>query len=108
DDIAHKVGKSRAAIANSLRLLDLHQRVQAWVVQGLLSVGHAKVLLGLKAPEEQLLISDIVLRRRATVRSTERLVARQLGQIKTRRKRRSGAIIVSSTAISDLENRLQQ
>ena len=108
DDIAHKVGKSRAAIANSLRLLDLHQQVQAWVIQGLLSVGHAKVLLALKAPEEQLLIADIVLRRSATVRTTERLVARQLGQIKPRRKRRSGAITVSSAAVSDLENRLQQ
>ena len=108
DDIAHKVGKSRAAIANSLRLLDLHQQVQAWVIQRLLSVGHAKVLLALKAPEEQLLIADIVLRRSATVRATERLVARQLGQIKARRKRRSGAITVSSAAISDLENRLQQ
>ena len=108
DDIAHKVGKSRATIANALRLLDLHQQVQAWVIQRLLSVGHAKVLLSLKAPEEQLLIADIVLRRSATVRATERLVARQLGQIKARRKRRSGAITVSSAAISDLENRLQQ
>jgi ParB family chromosome partitioning protein len=108
DDIAHKVGKSRATIANSLRLLDLHQQVQAWVIERLLSVGHAKVLLALKAPEEQLLIADIVLRRSATVRATERLVARQLGQIKARRKRRSGAITVSSAAISDLENRLQQ
>src|SRR6266705_2288249 len=108
DDIAHKVGKSRAAIANSLRLLDLHQQVQAWVIQRLLSVGHAKVLLALKAPEEQLLIADIVLRRSATVRATERLVAHQLGQIKARRKRRSDAITVSSAAISDLENRLQQ
>jgi ParB family transcriptional regulator, chromosome partitioning protein len=108
DDIAHKVGKSRATIANSLRLLDLHQQVQAWVIQGFLSVGHAKVLLALKAPEEQLLIADIVLRRSATVRATERLVARQLGQVKARRKRRLGVITVSSAAISDLENRLQQ
>ncbi len=108
DDIAHKVGKSRATIANSLRLLDLHQQVQVWVIQRLLSVGHAKVLLALKAPEEQLLIADIVLRRSATVRATERLVARQLGQIKARRKRRSGAITVTSAAIIDLENRLQQ
>jgi ParB family chromosome partitioning protein len=108
DDIAHKVGKSRATIANSLRLLDLHQQVQAWVIERLLSVGHAKVLLALKAPEEQLLIADIVLRRSATVRATERLVARQLGQVKARRKRRPGAITVSSAAISDLENQLQQ
>ncbi|MBA3386581.1 MAG: ParB/RepB/Spo0J family partition protein, partial [Chthoniobacterales bacterium] len=49
EDIALKVGRSRASVANSMRLLDLHEQVQAWVTQGLLSVGHAKVLLGLKA-----------------------------------------------------------
>ena len=54
EDIAQKVGRSRAAVANSMRLLDLHPQVQAWVTQDLLSVGHAKVLLGLKAHEEQL------------------------------------------------------
>src|SRR5207237_7138076 len=46
EDIAQKVGRSRAAVANSIRLLDLHEQVQAWLTQGLLSVGHAKVLLG--------------------------------------------------------------
>src|SRR5207249_12059306 len=45
EDIAQKVGRSRAAVANSIRLLDLHEQVQAWLTQGLLSVGHAKVLL---------------------------------------------------------------
>jgi ParB family chromosome partitioning protein len=46
EDIALKVGRSRAAVANSMRLLDLHQQVQSWVTQGLLSVGHAKVCSG--------------------------------------------------------------
>ena len=79
EDIALKVGRSRAAVANALRLLDLHPQVQVWLAQDLLSVGHAKVLLALKAPEEQLLAAETVLRRNATVRSTERLVARLLG-----------------------------
>jgi ParB family transcriptional regulator, chromosome partitioning protein len=74
EDIALKVGRSRAAVANALRLLDLHPQVQVWLTQNLLSVGHAKVLLALKAPEEQLLAAETVLRRNATVRSTERLV----------------------------------
>src|SRR5438128_9994033 len=55
EDIALKVGRSRAAVANALRLLDLHPQVQVWLAQNLLSVGHAKVLLALKASEEQLL-----------------------------------------------------
>src|SRR5213593_4373932 len=88
EDIALKVGRSRAAVANALRLLDLHPQVQVWLAQNLLSVGHAKVLLALKAPEEQLLAAETVLRRNATVRSTERLVARQLGIGRSRRRSR--------------------
>ncbi len=107
EDIAEKVGKSRASVANALRLLDLDQQVQTWVVQDLLSVGHAKVLLGLKTPEEQRLMAEKVLRQSSTVRTTERMVARLLGKISgTRRRKR--AETVSSTALSDLENRLQQ
>ena len=48
EDIALKVGRSRAAVANALRLLDLHPQVQIWLAQNLVSVGHAKVLLALK------------------------------------------------------------
>ena len=110
EDIALKVGRSRAAVANALRLLDLHPQVQVWLAQNLLSVGHAKVLLALKVPEEQLLAAETVLRRNATVRSTERLVARQLGIGRSRRKSRRAGIDLSSrtTAVADLQNRLQQ
>jgi ParB family chromosome partitioning protein len=106
EDIAQKVARSRAAVANALRLLDLHPQIQTWITQNLLSIGHAKVLLGLKSHEEQLLTAETVLRRNATVRDTERLVARQLGIGRPRRKQaESGA---SSAAIVDLQNRLQQ
>ena len=110
EDIALKVGRSRAAVANAVRLLDLHPQVQVWLTQNLLSVGHAKVLLALKAPEEQLLAAETVLRRNATVRSTERLVARQLGIGRSRRRSRRVAaeLSVAGTAVEDLQNRLQQ
>jgi ParB family chromosome partitioning protein len=108
EDIAQKVGRSRAAVANSMRLLDLHQQIQTWVTQGLLSVGHAKVLLALKEPDEQLAVAETILRRSATVRSTERLVARQLGTTRPRRKRQAGAVTATSATIGDLESRLQE
>src|SRR5437588_5250773 len=108
EDIALKVGRSRAAVANALRLLDLHPQVQVWLAQKLLSVGHAKVLLALKVPEEQLLAAETVLRRNATVRSTERLVARQLGIGRPRRKSRRAGIDLSPATVGDLQNRLQQ
>jgi ParB family chromosome partitioning protein len=108
EDIALKVSRSRAAVANSMRLLDLHPQIQVWLTQDLLSVGHAKVLLALKAPDEQLLVAEAVLRRNATVRATERLVARQLGIGRSQRKQRAGGINVSAATIEDLQNRLQQ
>lgn len=107
EEIAAKVGKSRASVANAMRLLDLDQQIQTWVVQDLLSVGHAKVLLGIKSHDEQRLLAEKVLRQSSTVRTTERMVARHLGKLSgTRRRRR--AETVSSAVLSDLENRLRQ
>ena len=108
EDIAQKVGRSRASIANSMRLLDLHEQVQTWLTQGLLSVGHAKVLLGLKDPEEQRAIAETILRRSATVRATERLVARQLGGTRPRRRRQATPSAATSATIDDLQQRLQE
>src|SRR6202030_2177427 len=108
EDIAQKVGRSRAAVANSMRLLDLHQQVQTWLTQGLLSVGHAKVLLALKEPDEQRAVAEVILRRSATVRATERLVARQLGGTRPRRRRQTAANAATSATIDDLQNRLQE
>src|SRR2546430_17629157 len=93
EEIAQKVGRSRAAVANAMRLLELHEQVQTWLSQDMISVGHAKVLLALKAPEEQLAVAETVLRRSATVRATERLVARQLGQAKPRHRRPSSVSV---------------
>ena len=107
EDIALKVGRSRAAVANSMRLLDLHEQVQGWVTKGLLSVGHAKALLGLKAQDEQLAVAETILRRSATVRDAERLVAKQLGGTRRRRRQAVNAP-VASEQLEDLQNRLQQ
>jgi ParB family chromosome partitioning protein len=110
EDIALKVGRSRAAVANAVRLLELHPQVQIWLAQNLISVGHAKVLLALKVPDEQLLAAETVLRRNATVRSTERMVGRLLGIGRGRRKARRAVSdsVALATAVEDLQNRLQQ
>ncbi len=74
EDIARKVGKSRAAVANAMRLLDLDSRVQKWLTDERLSVGHAKVLLGVKVPDEQHLLAEHIIRQHSTVRAAEKLV----------------------------------
>ena len=78
EDIAQKVGKSRAAVANSMRLLELAPDVQSWLTQGRISVGHAKVLLGAKNHDEQNLLANAILRQNLTVRATEKLLATHL------------------------------
>ena len=80
EDIARKVGKSRASVANAMRLLDLDAQVQSWLTQERLSVGHAKVLLGVKSPEEQKLLAEVIIRQHSTVRAAEKLVAEHLAR----------------------------
>src|SRR5947207_6749262 len=106
EEIAQKVGRSRAAVANAMRLLDLNPQIQTWVAQDLVSVGHAKVLLGVKASEEQLKLAETILRRNYSVRQTERLIARHLGG--WRRRRRTAQVQVTSATIADLQDKLRQ
>jgi ParB family chromosome partitioning protein len=76
EEAAEKVGKSRAVVANALRLLKLPAEVQLHIRTGRLSVGHAKVILALDREEEQSLAVERVLRDGLNVRQTEELVAR--------------------------------
>lgn len=109
EDIAQKVGKSRAGVANSMRLLELHPQIQSWLALGRVSVGHAKVLLSLKAPDEQLLIAESVLRHNHTVRMTEKLVANHFASHGAQRPTRSAPQPSSmSPALQNVQNRLQQ
>ena len=73
EEIAGRVGKSRASVANAMRLLDLHKDVQVLVAQGQLTVGHAKAVLSIKDHDGQLLASDQIIRRKLTVRAAEKL-----------------------------------
>ena len=76
EDIAKRVGKNRATVANAMRLLDLDDEVQSLLAQGRISNGHAKAILGLKSPAEQCLVAEMVVRKKMTVRDTEREVNR--------------------------------
>lgn len=72
--VAERVGKSRAAVANALRLLQLEREIQGFLRKGLLSVGHAKVILGLDDPEQRALLARRIVEKGASVRETERLL----------------------------------
>ena len=74
EDLAGRVSKSRSTITNSLRLLKLDERVQAMIMDGRISEGHARSLLGLSDKSRQLSLAEEVLARQLSVRETERLV----------------------------------
>lgn len=74
EEVADKVGKSRPAVANSLRLLNLPKVVQEDIAAGRMTAGHARALLSLENLQDQLTIREQVLRSQLTVRDVERLV----------------------------------
>jgi ParB family chromosome partitioning protein len=75
EQIAERVGKSRSAVANTLRLLDAPEDVRAAVVQGTISAGHARALLAVSDRALQLELFRQVIEAGLNVRQTERLVA---------------------------------
>jgi ParB family transcriptional regulator, chromosome partitioning protein len=111
EDIAQKVGKSRAGISNSMRLLDLDEQVQSFLVHDRISVGHAKVLLSLKSHEQQVAVAQEIIKRALTVRGAEQLVAdhfEQNGGVKPTRGNSTAAPHKLIPAVQRLQNRLQQ
>lgn len=71
DQVAKKVGKSRPAVTNTLRLLNLPAEIQRAVIEGKISEGHARALLGLPDIEKQLLLFQMILEQSLNVRQVE-------------------------------------
>ena len=76
EEIATRVGKSRSAVANALRLLDLPKAVREMVAQGKLSAGHARTLLGLTNKDEMLPLAERIVLQELSVRAVEEEVRR--------------------------------
>lgn len=76
EEIAQRVGKARATVANCLRLLNLTDPVIQLLAEGTLSAGHAKVLLGVEIPAEQELLAKRCVKEHLPVRALENIVAK--------------------------------
>lgn len=71
DQIASRVGRSRSAIANTIRLLQLPVAIQRLIVEGLLSAGHGRALLAVDNEDDQRALADEIVREQLTVRDVE-------------------------------------
>jgi ParB family chromosome partitioning protein len=99
--VAHRVGKSRVAISNALRLLDLAPETRAAIIDGRISEGHGRALAALTVAELQRAVLQVVLERHLSVRQTEELVRRKRDASTSPRRR------VLSEDLADLEAQLR-
>jgi ParB family chromosome partitioning protein len=74
DEIAEKVSKSRSTIANTMRLLNLDEQVQQMIVDEMISSGHARALLAIEDPAEQLSYANLIFDEKLSVREIEKLI----------------------------------
>lgn len=103
DEIAEAVGRSRSAVTNLLRLLDLQKDVKEMLETGKLNMGHARALLSLSNPQ-QLETARNVIRRGLSVRATEDLVQQLTNKVKTSKPVKK----TKDPNISKLENELSE
>lgn len=82
EQMADRVGKKRASVANQLRLLKLPAKVQHDLKVGLVSVGHAKVLLGVEDPQTQEMLCDLIVKNGLSVRQLEEKI-KAMGKTKS-------------------------
>ena len=102
DIIAQRVSCERSSIANVVRLINLPSEIQQLIETNQLSMGHAKVILGLPGQNEQLRVAQLVVSKALSVRETEKLIESSL----VAKKR--GAKELRRTPWSDVEERLQK
>jgi ParB family chromosome partitioning protein len=110
DELAAKVGKSRAAITNTIRLLQLPLSVQKRLIAGQITPGHARTLLSLSSESEMERFAERVIRENLSVRALEEIVALSTGrEIKSKKKGKTSSpssVIEYQELAEKLEERL--
>ncbi len=86
EEVAERVSKSRTAVTNSMRLLKLDDRVQQMLIEGQISSGHARALLGVDNKEGQFMLAQNVVNKKLSVRDIEKLVKQDPPAVKEDKK----------------------
>lgn len=86
EEVAERVSKSRTAVTNSMRLLKLDDRVQQMLIDGQISSGHARALLGVENKEGQFMLAQNVVDKKLSVRDIEKLVKKEPSKEKEDKK----------------------
>lgn len=105
DDIAKKVGLSRPAVANKIRLLTLPEEIKRGLLEEKISEGHARALLGLDSRETMIATYKIIIRDHLSVRATEELI-RRLNRGHKKKNKKNERIMDERT--TELESQLKE
>jgi len=75
EEVARKVGKDRTSVANTIRLLKLPLEIQKMLAEGKISMGHARALITLESPDQQIFLSRVIAEKNLSVRDVERMIS---------------------------------
>jgi ParB family chromosome partitioning protein len=106
EQVAEKMGKSRVAVTNALRLLRLPQQVQEWIKEGRLSAGHARALLALESSAAQLSLARETMAQSLSVRETEGRVRQLLKSPDQLQLKQNQQFMQKSSQLADLQEKL--
>lgn len=107
EDLSKRIGKSRVAIANTMRLMNLDTRVQQYLIEGIISEGHGKVLLGIEDKDKQYDVAQKLIDEKWSVRYLEKLV-KKINENKDKAKEEEKLDIVTiNPYYKELKDQLQ-
>ena len=104
EELSKRIGKSRTAITNTMRLMNLDSRVQQYIIEGIITEGHGRALLGIKDEEIQYELSQKVIDENLSVRDLERLVKKI---VEGKNKEENSAITELNPYYKEIKNQLQ-
>lgn len=109
DEVAARVSKSRPAVSNALRLLNLSEEVQQLLAEKTISSGHARALLGIKDPEKQSEYANAIIDKRLSVREVEKEIKKMQSSGGDKKSSKKNEIDPQLMAVySDLEEKLKE
>ncbi len=107
DEVAEKVGKSRAAVANSLRLLKLSKKVQEMLVEEMITSGHARALLAVDNAEQQYILAVRIFDEKLSVREVEKIIRSMQKQKEEEQVVEEKQILSNEVIYKDLEEQMK-
>ena len=107
EELGRRLGKSRTALSNTMRLLNLDSRVQEYLIDGVITEGHGRAMLALEDKELQYKLAQKVIDDGLTVRETEKLIS-EIAKGKVLEKQKPDKKTVSDPYIVDIKNKLEE